>query len=52
MAGNLYLTNTEIRFILQLLDREERKVTALGLGEVTSNLIIKLRKTLVRRRGS
>jgi hypothetical protein len=50
MAGNLYLTNLEIRLILRMLMEKNSLFEKLDLSDFQSSLEIKLRKALKRRR--
>jgi hypothetical protein len=50
MAGNLYLTNYELRVLIRSLQATEAKFRTLGVEDLYDKLLAKLMKTLTTRR--
>ena len=50
MAGNLYLTNYELRTLIRALGATEKQFRTLGVEEFYDSLLVKLTKTLKARR--
>lgn len=50
MAGNLYLTNYELRTLIRALGATEKQFRTLGVEDFYDSLLVKLTKTLKARR--